>query len=390
LARFLFVVPPFEGHINPTISIARQLVLREHVVAWVGHPSVVRPLLSDGEALFELDEQVRADVYAAAVKRSLRVHGLESMKFLYEDVLLPLARGTVPTVRSAVEEFRPDIMVCDQQAFAGAIVARQLGLPWASLVTTSAGIFDSLQAVPKVRGWRAARFAELERENGLQELTPAELSPFLVIVFSTEALVGDVTLPSNCHFVGPSISDRPGKCPFPCDWLSDKPRVLVTLGTVNMERGDAFFKCAIEAFREQRLQIIVVAPESFAAMAPPNILIRPRIPQLEVLNYVQAVVCHGGHNTVCEALARGLPLVITPIRDDQPVVADQVVKAGAGIRLKFRRLTAVDLRDAVQQVLEDKEFRQAAARIGKSFAKAGGAVHAALLLERFAREDCKP
>jgi MGT family glycosyltransferase len=218
----------------------------------------------------------------------------------------------------------------------------------------------------------------------LPELTPAELSPFLVIVFSTEALVGDVTLPANCHFVGPSISDRPGNCTFPWDWLEDMPRILVTLGTVNMVRGDAFFKCAIEAFRQRQLQIIMVAPQSFAPTAPPNVLIRPRIPQLEVLNHVQAVVCHGGHNTVCEALARGLPLVLTPIKDDQTTVAGQVCNAGAGIRLKFRRLTAVDLGEAVQHILEKKEFRQAAARIGESFAKAGGAVQAANLLERLA------
>ena len=43
-------------------------------------------------------------------------------------------------------------------------------------------------------------------------------------------------------------------------------------------------------------------------------------------------VTHGGHNTVCEALAHGLPLVVAPIRDDQPTVAAQVVQAGAGVR----------------------------------------------------------
>jgi MGT family glycosyltransferase len=384
VARFLFVVPPFEGHINPTISVARQLLLRDHAVAWVGHPSVVRPLLPAEANLFELGEETLADV-SRAQERSVRVHGLESIKFTYEDVLLPLARSMIPAVRVAAQEFRPDIMVCDQQAFAGAIVARQLALPWASFVTTSAAIFDSLQVLPKVREWRDARFAELERENGLQELTPAELSPFLVIVFSTAALVGDVSIPANCHFVGPSISDRPGTCAFPWDWLTDVPRILVTLGTVNVIRGDAFFKCAIEAFRGRELQIIMVAPDSFAASAPTNVLIRPRIPQLEVLNHVQAVVCHGGHNTVCEALARGLPLVLTPIKDDQPTVAGQVVNAGAGIRLKFRRLTAMDLREAVQHILEKKEFRQAATRIGESFAKAGGAAQAANLLERLAQ-----
>jgi UDP:flavonoid glycosyltransferase YjiC (YdhE family) len=50
---------------------------------------------------------------------------------------------------------------------------------------------------------------------------------------------------------------------------------------------------------------------------------------------MSAVVCHGGHNTVCEAVAHGVPLVVTPIRDDQPIIARQVADAGAGIRLHF-------------------------------------------------------
>ena len=54
------------------------------------------------------------------------------------------------------------------------------------------------------------------------------------------------------------------------------------------------------------------------------------MPQLALLRHVDAVVCHGGHNTLCEALALGLQLVLAPVRDDHPLVADQVVAAGAG------------------------------------------------------------
>jgi UDP:flavonoid glycosyltransferase YjiC (YdhE family) len=96
---------------------------------------------------------------------------------------------------------------------------------------------------------------------------------------------------------------------------------------------------------------------------------------------VQAVVCHGGHNTVCEALAHALPLVVLPIKDDQPVVAQQVVDSGAGLRLKFGRVCPDELREAVRRVLEEPSFREAAARIQRSFTAAGGASRAADLLE---------
>ena len=114
---------------------------------------------------------------------------------------------------------------------------------------------------------------------------------------------------------------------------------------------------------------------------PANFIVRPYVPQLALLRHVDAVVCHGGHNTTCEALAHGLPLVIAPIKDDQPIVADQVVAAGAGLRVKFGRVQPDELRTAVTRILTEPAFRSAAARVRDSFAAAGGAEAAASALE---------
>jgi UDP:flavonoid glycosyltransferase YjiC (YdhE family) len=74
-----------------------------------------------------------------------------------------------------------------------------------------------------------------------------------------------------------------------------------------------------------------------------------------------------------------------PIKDDQPVVAQQVADAGAGIRLKFGRVRAPELRDAIARVLDEPSYRDAARRISTSFAQAGGAEGAADLLTAMAR-----
>ena len=50
MGRFLFVVPPLVGHVNPTVSVGRELAARGHRVAWTGHPEVVEPLLPAGAA----------------------------------------------------------------------------------------------------------------------------------------------------------------------------------------------------------------------------------------------------------------------------------------------------------------------------------------------------
>jgi len=113
-----------------------------------------------------------------------------------------------------------------------------------------------------------------------------------------------------------------------------------------------------------------------------NILVRPHVPQLALLERLDAVVCHAGHNTVCETLWHGVPLVVAPIRDDQPIVAGQVVDAGAGVRLRFGRADAAKIAAAVETVLDPSGgHRKAAEEIGESFRAAGGSAAAATRLE---------
>jgi MGT family glycosyltransferase len=110
-------------------------------------------------------------------------------------------------------------------------------------------------------------------------------------------------------------------------------------------------------------------------------IVRPFVPQLALLPHVHAVVSHAGHNTVCESLANALPLVVLPIKDDQPVVAEQVERAGVAVRLRFGRVRAEELRSAVNRALDDQAMREAALRVQRGFEAAGGAARAATLLE---------
>jgi len=376
--RFLFVVPPLTGHVNPTVSVARALEANGHEVAWVGHPGKVRALLPSGARLFALSEQVDASHAEAVQDKAKTARGAAALKFLWEDFLIPLARSMRPGIEAAVDEYGPDVICCDQQAVAGGLVARRRRLPWATLATTSAGLVDPLAGFPQVRAWFDGLIGQLEREAKLPHV--GEMSPRLVLAFTTPALVPG-EFPAHYKFVGPSIADRPESTEFPFDQLRP-PTVLVSMGTVNAEASGRFYATVIDALRDQPVQVVLVAPA--ITDAPANFIVRRYVPQLALLPKMAAVVCHGGHNTTCEALAHGLPLVIAPIKDDQPIVADQVVAAGAGVRIKFGRVQAPELRDAVLRVLGDPKMREAAGRVRESFASAGGAAAAARYLEALA------
>jgi zeaxanthin glucosyltransferase len=108
------------------------------------------------------------------------------------------------------------------------------------------------------------------------------------------------------------------------------------------------------------------------------------VPMLEVLPRLDAVVCHGGMGTVTESLAHGVPLVVAPIRADQPAVARQVVQAGAGVEVSYFQAGPAELAGALRTVLTEPGYRAAARRVAGSFAAAGGTATAVQRLAELA------
>ncbi|CAM01646.1 MGT family glycosyltransferase [Saccharopolyspora erythraea NRRL 2338] len=398
MTRFLFVVPPLTGHVNPLLGVAAELRSRGHRVAWAGPHPVVAEL------------ETERDVYAAgdgdqfAVdKRPGGLRGFAALRFLWESYLIPLADAMVEGVEAAVRDFSPDALVVDQQALAGAVVAARTGLPWATSASTSSELTDPLGSLSKVAEWIEDLQDGLRLRHGLEPGTGQDLrfSPRMVVVFSTEALAGPPAVPvaGELHYVGPSLA---GRCERDAAAVSGlrgmiwdrgvdwgrfdpaKPLVLVTLGTANADVSGRFLGECARALGDlaDQVQGVVADPAGMlAGSAPPHVLVPRRIPQLALIRRAALVVCHGGHNTVCESLGFGVPLVVAPIRDDQPVLAQQVVDAGVGRRLRFDRASAADVGEAVLHVLGEPEYARQAQRLQESFERAGGASAAAGHLE---------
>jgi MGT family glycosyltransferase len=395
MARFLFVVPPLTGHVNPTVAVAAELERRGHEVAWTGIQGETEAMLPVGATFFAATSDEVAAVSRERHNRDPNMRGAAAYKYLQEEVLAPMAKHTVDGIDVAVDSWGADVLVVDQQAFGGAIVGRRRALqsrpiPWATSATTSAELIDPLSGLPKVSAAMHQVRVDLQVSHGIPvevaEQGDLRVSPHLVLAYTSPALVADQltadAAAAPISWVGPVTLGRTEADDF--DWgLLDPttPTVLVSLGTLNATAGEKFWQVASEAFRDQPWQGIFVAPPELVPDAPDNVVVRSRIPQLSVLRRADVVVSHGGHNTVCETLAAGIPLVLAPIRDDQPVVADQVVRAGAGVRVKFARVKPADLQGAITQALEDPDLRSAAGRLSADFASYGGTPAAASALE---------
>jgi MGT family glycosyltransferase len=108
------------------------------------------------------------------------------------------------------------------------------------------------------------------------------------------------------------------------------------------------------------------------------------LPQTSVLPHVQAVITHGGNNTVTECMWFGKPMVVLPIFWDQHDNAQRVHETGYGLRLSTYAHEPVELAAAVDRVLSDDGLRTRCAAAGERLRRRPGTAVAAELIERVA------
>ncbi|HEY8546992.1 MAG TPA: nucleotide disphospho-sugar-binding domain-containing protein [Acidimicrobiales bacterium] len=409
MGRFLFVVPPVADHVLPTTAVGRELAARGHRVAWAGHPDAVADVLPADALLLPVDLAVpRAIRRAVAVRATRSLRGPSALRSRWEEVLLPLARSMVPGVRTAVDEFAPDVVVADQQALAGGAVAQLLRVPWATTTTTAAEQAHPLGTMPLVARWIRGLLLDLMIDVGVPDdeavAVDPRFSPHLVLSFTAEALAGrrpagaldcgaGAVRAGRHELVGPCLDEHAGETPFAWTWLDGRPLVVVAtrrpgagIEAVAGRVADRFLRLAVEALAGMDVQAVVVAPDAAALPdLPSNVIVTPEVPSSALLALAAAVVTHGDHATVGRGLGHGVPLVVVPLHDDQPVVAQQVVDAGAGVRVRHGGLDVGRLRRAVDSALFDPGLRAGAAKVRDALSRAGGPRRAADRIEELMR-----
>jgi zeaxanthin glucosyltransferase len=385
VARFLFVVLPLSSHYNAALAIGQALVEGGHEVAWCGPEREMRPLVGPD-----------ATVYGTG-KRTYREYGetgMTALKVLWDGYLMPLNRFILGAVDRAVVDYRPDVVVADQYALAGALAAYRHGVRWASLCISFLELAGHVDDLPDLPGWIREKLdqAWAMADLPVDEDVDLRFSPYLVIGLTTTALTGPTPLLRPCRLTGPALGARPNDPPFDWSrWDPERRHVLVTIGTLSEHMARDFYQRMTAAAESLAgVQTVIVAPPAAVPDPPPGVLVVPRVPMLELMPHLDAVVCHGGMGTITEALAHGVPLVVAPIRHDQPLMACQVTGAGAGIEVPFATVRPPGLANAVRAVLDVPGYRSRARDIGASFRAAGGAAGAAAALHDLARSRHDP
>jgi zeaxanthin glucosyltransferase len=372
VARFLFVVVPVVSHLWPAVAIGDALATAGHDVAWCGPASDLRPLVGPGMTIYPTGKRSYREFHEV---------GMAAVRELWDEYVLPLNRFIQGPVDRAVAEYQPDVVLADQYALAGALAADARGMRWATLC---AGILELTPPAedPGVAEWVRSKVARVRETAGLPADDRVDLlfSPYLVIATTARALTGAVPLPEQCVLIGAALGPRRTDPGFGWDWWdAGRRHVLVTAGTMSAHLVPGYLARMMAALEPMAGQVQVVLNTAADALPdpPPHVLVAPRVPMLDLMPHLDAVICQAGQSTVNEALAHGVPLVVAPIRLGELAVAEQVTRAGAGIAVSFAGATPAQLAAAVTAVLDEPGYRAQARRIREQFATAGGAGAAA-------------
>jgi len=372
VARFLFVIVPVVSHLWPAVAIGDALSASGHDVAWCGPESDLRPLVGP-----------RALIYSTGKRSYREFHevGMAAVRELWEQYVLPLNRFISSPVDRAVAEYQPDVVFADQYALAGALAAERHGIRWATLC---AGVLELTPPTqdPDLQEWVRSKLEQALQAAGLSADDSIDLrfSSYLVIATTTQALTGTAPLPKNCVLIGAALGRRRTDPSFRWDWWDPARRhVLVTAGSMSAHLVHDYFARMMAALEPMadRVQVVFNAAADALPDPPPNVLIAPRVPMLDLMPRLDAVICQAGQSTVNEALAHGVPMVVAPIRLAELAVAEQVTRAGAGIAVSFSQASPTQLAAAVTAVLDEPGYRSQAHRIGAEYSAAGGAGAAA-------------
>lgn len=384
MARILLVTVPAHGHVHPVLPVASALVAGGAEVVVVGE-----------EPFRGMFERAGAKFRAVGLDDpSFQPHTHDP--FWLAEKLMSTAARMLPRLLAEFEDETFDLVVHDGMAVWGRFFAECRELPRVSSVVTF--VFDEamIRENPPRRGarWmklrglpRLARFRRL-RARLLRQypITPIEFHEMFsipgdrTIVYTSRALQPfEERFDETYRFVGPALR-APDPCDdFPWDELEGKSAVLASLGTIVEQRPDLYrtFFRELGGLRDRAL-LSVGRRNDLATLAPPDesFLVRPWMPQLQLLPRVDAFVTHAGANSVNEALYHGVPMVCLPQTVEQDGVARRVAHLGAGLRLE-EPLRSGALRAAMETVLGDPSYAERARELGETLRVAGGAERAA-------------
>jgi MGT family glycosyltransferase len=414
-----------EGAYGPTnncVGIGDVLRRRGHRVVFIVEESFAGTLEAQGfeERLMRLGPPPEADEEpgqfwkdfirdTAPVFRRPTIEQLEGFIAPTMQALVDGARYVDDRLHEIIGEVAPDVIVEDNVCSFAALSAS--GVPWVRIASCNPAelrdpdvppVFSGYPAADRT-GWDAyweefarthgdlhAEFDGFCRERGAPPLPDLEFmhtSPWANLYLYPGAVdyARARPLDGTWHNLQASVRGTDAAWTVPEALAGgDGPLVYLSLGSLGS--GDvALMQTLIDTLAGAPVRVIVsMGPQHDQLRLAGNMAGAEFLPQVSVLPHVDAVITHGGNNTVTEALWFGKPMVVLPLFWDQYDNAQRLDETGFGLRLDTYGHAPEELTGALDTLLADRALHERLARVSAGLQAAPGTAIAADVVERVA------
>ncbi|ONI38592.1 hypothetical protein AN639_11165 [Candidatus Epulonipiscium fishelsonii] len=387
MSKIVFFNLPGHGHVNPTIKLVRELIKNGHDIIYYCFDEFKNKIEATGAKYVSCDKYLPKKLFKKAMDVNPHILVIPNM-------IMKTTLNMQSKCLHELKKIKPDCIIYDSLALWGRLYAEKLGILHISSTTTF--IFNKSmtkripisikylrdvvpQSIPSLPTYLKLKnqLSKNYNYNSLNDMILAKEDE-KIITYTSELLQTYITPSPNIKFVGTMI-DWP-------DIVKQKNRfpkkIYISLGTVN-NQNIIFYKNCFKALQNYNAQIIMSVGKSTdinsLGQIPSNFTVKNFVDQVEVLKTIDIFLTHGGMNSVNEALAHGLPLIVHPQQPEQTLVATQVENFGAGIHLKEPSIN--NILASVNQVLINKKYAIRAALIAKEFRALGGSKSAVQFIE---------
>lgn len=334
-----FTIESMDGHINPTLELARALVGDGFRVSYAVAERIAPRVREVGASALlysplnyrEFVTESRESVQEGSNKRRVRT-GRSWKEFVAADTAFAL-----PQIRDLYGRDRPDMVIYDLRCLAGRILAREWGIP-------------KIEHSPITIGGRDKDFLEHTYD---EDLVIVSVPRF----FQREP----ERLDKRFQFVGSMF--RKDQVRVRGSGVKDEAGIILVSGPTAGEPELERFELAAEAFKSSTRRVVL----SIGERLDPKLL--PPLPvgfevnrftkQLDMLQSAALFVSHAGQISVLEAMYLGVPILALPSSNLMyESIADRVSELGVGLCLRQRDISAVRVREYAEKLLKDETIKQ--------------------------------
>lgn len=385
MKKIAFFCIPAHGHTNPMLPVAAELVRRGNAVRFYSFDEFKEKINTTGA------EFVSCDSFLPDLTRQeeTNLKNVSTTEMTVQDIRITL--GMNDFLDKEFKSFQPDVVYTDSVCFWGKLNAWKHHVPM--VVSTSTFAFNQMSSgymknSPKEMADMIFGLPRISKElkklepygyhvKGVLSLIQNDNKTDSIVYTSYNFQPYAESFSDHYAFVGPSVFSKvmPEK-------EKDRPLIYISMGTVINDRPDFYGRC-MDALENLNVDVIISCGNAInheeLGKLPDNIKVYSYVDQLDVLAKADAFITHCGMNSVSESLYMAAPMVLYPQTSEQYAVARRVTEINAGIMLKDD--SSEGIREAVEEILNNKSYGNAAAVCSADFRACPGAAGAAEFIE---------